>query len=103
MLTKRKETLVLPSELPPGDDGVVVGERLLADAGLDLAQQAARAPVGARARARAGVRARFGGGGAQEAAGSAPRVTGARTFGDHDAVVVVVVVVWNWTGCGSLG
>ncbi|TNN32004.1 hypothetical protein EYF80_057838 [Liparis tanakae] len=61
---------VLPSELLPRDEGVVVGERVAADGGLDVGQQAA----GAAARRP---------GRALLPAGPAPRVPGPRTFGDH--------------------
>lgn len=62
----------------------MVGERLPAHGGLDLGQQAADgagAPLsGTRARARLGGRR------AVLEAGSAPRLPGAWTFGDHGAV-----------------
>lgn len=65
--------MVLPPQLPAGDHGVVVGERLLADAGPDLGQQAA------------GAAARFGGPAVIQA-GPTTRVFGSWTFGDHGAV-----------------
>ncbi len=66
--------LVLPPELFAGDDGVVIGERLVVHGRCDFGQQAA--PAAARARFSRAVRE----------AGSAPRVPGAWTFGDHDVV-----------------
>lgn len=63
-----------PPELSPGDDAVVVGERLLLDGALNLGQQATDA---------GGRRSRFGWG-AAVVLGAAP-VSGVhpRTFVDH--------------------
>lgn len=61
-----------PSELLPGDDGVVLGERFAADGGFYFGQQAAGAAVLARFCSRAELDA-----------GPASGVPGARTFGDH--------------------
>lgn len=67
--------MALPSELFTGDDGVVVGERLVVDGGFNFGQQAADAA----ALARFGYRALLD-------AGSVPRVAGAWAFRDHGVV-----------------
>lgn len=64
----------------------MVGERLPAHGGLDLGQQAADGAGAPLSGARAGARTRLGGRRAVLEAGSAPRLPGAGTFGDHGAV-----------------
>lgn len=76
----RYRQFVLPSEFFAGDDGVVVGERFVVDGGFDFGQEATDAAA----------LVRFGCWAMQEA-GSASRVPGAWTFGDHDRRLIGAV------------